>query len=57
MVKTLLYLKPEYNEFFFFLILIISEKKTINFITIISFICLATNCLTNIDQSKRENKK
>jgi hypothetical protein len=24
---------------------------------IISFICLATNCVTNIDQSKRENKK
>jgi hypothetical protein len=24
---------------------------------IISFMCLATNCVTNIDQSKRENKK
>jgi hypothetical protein len=27
------------------------------FYMIISFICLATNCVTNIDQSKRENKK
>jgi hypothetical protein len=27
------------------------------FIVIISFMCLATNCVTNIDQSKRENKK
>jgi hypothetical protein len=27
------------------------------FLLIISFICLATNCVTNTDQSKRENKK
>jgi hypothetical protein len=27
------------------------------FVVIISFMCLATNCVTTIDQSKRENKK
>jgi hypothetical protein len=31
------------------------NKKIIHLI--ISFMCLATNCVTNIDQSKRENKK
>jgi hypothetical protein len=29
----------------------------VGIILIISFMCLATNCVTNIDQSKRENKK
>jgi hypothetical protein len=28
-----------------------------SFLLIISFMCLATNCVTNIEQSKRENKK
>jgi hypothetical protein len=27
------------------------------FYQIISFMCLATNCVTNIDQSNRKNKK
>jgi hypothetical protein len=47
-LKSILYSNP---------LIKFSKVGEVNLFKIISFMCLATNCVTNIDQSKRENKK
>jgi hypothetical protein len=48
-----LFFDRQNSQFQFIFLFILPE----NFLLIILFMCLATNCVANIDQSKRENKK